>query len=348
MTKKQRVIATIKGEETDYLPFHSDMTSVVREKLAEYYKIGIKDVYNKIDNHITYCSYKTFAYHKVLENKIKLDKELSIDEFGILWDSKSQKNIGDWGMVDHPVRNFDFSNYVWPNGEEPGRFDDIEQQVMHDTDNFITLGLSGLFDTAWHLTGIEDMLMAMADSDTSVINYVLDHSLNFLVGVIRQIPKGAIDSVRFVEDWGSQHGLIMGIQNWRKYLKPRLKELYAEVHEKGLFVHSHSCGDNSELYGDLIEIKVNISDPLQPEVMDIGKVKERFGHDITFMGGLPCQSIIPMGSPNEVYDITKKTYEVLAKGGHYILGGAGAFSTETPVDNIIAIVNFYNEIKQSV
>jgi uroporphyrinogen decarboxylase len=343
MTKKQRVIATINGEKTDYLPFHSDMTSAVRKKLARHYNIRPEAVEDKINNHIVYCSYRS-SNNSDKAKKLNLSEGLYFDEFGILWNNENQKNIGDVGILSHPVKDLDFKDYIWPNEDSPGRFDGIEEQIKPNADKFITLGLSGLFDTAWRVTGMEDALAAMADSDSTVINHMLDNSLAFLIGIVRQIPPGLMDSVRFVEDWGCQRGLMMGIHNWRKHLKPRLKELYGEVHKKGLYVHSHSCGDNSELYGDLIEMGVNISDPLQPEVMDIEKIKQRFGNDITFMGGLPCQSLIVTGNAGEVYNVTKKTCELLKKGGRYILGGAGAFSADTPVENILAIVDFYEEL----
>jgi uroporphyrinogen decarboxylase len=303
-------------------------------------------VEDKIDNHIHSMNYLLPADTRgKTKNEESVDTGFVVDEFGITWNNERYKNIGDWGMVSHPIKDLDFKGYIWPNGEAPGRFDGIDKEVKLHSNTFNTLAMIGLFDTAWHLTGISDTLMAMADPDPSVINYLLDNSLKYLVDVIRQIPSGLFESVRFLEDWGSQFGLMMGIHNWRKHLKPRLRELYAEVHAKGLYVHSHSCGDNTDVFGDLIELKADISDPLQPEVMDIGKIKEQYGNEITLMGGLPCQSIIPQSSPQEVYEITQKTYELLSKGGRYIFGTAGAFPTETPEENVLAIMDFYNTVK---
>lgn len=354
MMKRDRVRATIKGGAVDHIPIHSDLTYVTMEKLAKYYEVNIDDVEDSIVNHLHYVNFLApREFREKTEKQVAHDSGTFsaegsmdgegriIDEFGVLWDNEEAKHAGDWGMVDHPVKNLDFTGYEWPKGNAEGRFDGIESVVKSHPDRFQTLIMTGMFDTAWHVTGFEDGLMAMADPDPGIINMMLNKSLEFLMGVIEQIPEGLFDSVRFIEDWGIQHGLLMGEKLWRKFLKPRLRELYAVVKQRGLFVHSHSCGDNSAVFPDLIEIGVDISDPLQPEVMDIEAVKNKYGRDITFMGGLPCQSILPLGTPEEVYEITKKTFRTMNRGGHYILGGAGSFPTETPVENIDAIVRFY-------
>jgi uroporphyrinogen decarboxylase len=358
MTQRERIIETIEGRKTDYVPFHSDLTFVSLKKLANHFGVAMEEVEDRIDNHIHYINFlpsREFKEKAVLSKRHDsgtfssegiLDSSGNIvDEFGVSWDNEQYLNTGDWGMVDHPVKNLDFKGYIWPNGSAAGRFDGIESIINLRHGAFKTLIMTGLFDTAWHVTGFEGALMAMADPDPSVINYMLNSSLEFLVGVIQQIPGGLFDAVRLLEDWGSQKGLVMGLHNWRKHLKPRLRELYEEIHLKGLYVHSHSCGDNTDLFADLIELKADISDPLQPEVMDIKQIKDRFGYQITFMGGLPCQSAIPSGTPAEVYEVTSKIYEILSENGHYILGGAGSFPTETPVENILAIVNFYEKLK---
>lgn len=354
MTKRERVRATIKGDTVDHIPIHSDLTYVTMEKLARYYKVDIDKVEDRIENHLHYVNYLaprefreksgkqiahdsgTFSAEGSMDEKGRI-----IDEFGVLWDNEEAKHAGDWGMVDHPVKDLDFSGYEWPKGSGEGRFDGIEAVINSHPDRFQTLIMTGLFDTAWHVTGFENGIMAMADPNPVIINMMLDKSLEYLIGVIEQIPEKLFDSVRFIEDWGIQQGLLLGEKHWRNFLKPRLRELYATVKQKGIFVHSHSCGDNSAVFSDLIEIGVDISDPLQPEVMDLEAVKNAYGRDITFMGGLPCQSILPLGTPKEVYEITKETFRVMEPGGHYILGGAGSFPTETPVENIDAIVRFY-------
>jgi uroporphyrinogen decarboxylase len=353
MTKRERVINTIAGRPCDVLPHHSDLTYASMLKLSAYYGVPLADVEDRIGNHLQYINYEPPGDGSMDDQASKTDSGTFsaggqsdtsghvIDEWGVTWDNKGHQEIGDWGLIDHPVRNFDFSRYTWPDGCAGGRFRHAAAEAARRPDAFHTLLMTGLFDSAWHVTGLEDCLAAMADPDSANIDYLLDRTLAFLVGVVEQVPDGLFDGVRFLEDWGIQKGLLTGAERWRRHLKPRLRELYQTAKNKGLYVHSHSCGDNLELFPDMIELGVDISDPVQPESMDIRTVKERFGSSLTLMGGLPCQSILPLGTPAEVSRITRRTLEIMGQGGHYILGGAGSFPTETPPANIDAIVEVY-------
>ena len=211
--------------------------------------------------------------------------------------------------------------------------------VANNPDRFNVLSMIGLFDTAWHLTSLQDLLMGMALEDKTFVNKMLDWALEFNIGVIEQMPS-FIDGVRFMEDWGQQKGLMMGLDNWKKYLKPRLKKMYAAVKKKGCAVMSHSCGDNTELFPHLIEMGVDISDPLQPEVMDVAHIKAAYGKDIVLFGGLGCQSTIPNGTPEAVVKEASERLGILGKGGKYILGSSGSIPTETPVENVVALFEF--------
>lgn len=87
--------------------------------------------------------------------------------------------------------------------------------------------------------------------------------------------KFPIDGFRFGDDWGQQHGLIMGPILWRRFIKPRIAKMYAKVHKKDLPVFIHSCGDVDELFPELIEIGVDVFNPFQPEVMDVYEMKKK-------------------------------------------------------------------------
>jgi uroporphyrinogen decarboxylase len=272
-----------------------------------------------------------------------LDKNHIVDEFGATWNTAELYETGDWGMVDHPVKNLDLEDYTFPDGSATGRFDGVEKIIEQNPDRFNVLLMVGIFDTAWHITGMQDLLLAMGMEDTSIINTMLDKALEFNLGVIEQIPTFT-DGVRFLEDWGTQTGLVMGFKSWRKFLKPRLKEMYGLVKKKGMAIISHSCGNNTELFPDLIELGVDISDPAQPEVMDLTFIKKEYGKDIVLFGGLGCQSTLPMGTPDEVVREAVETLELLNKGGKYILGPSGSIPTETPIENVSALIEFYKSL----
>ena len=80
----------------------------------------------------------------------------------------------------------------------------------------------------------------------------------------------------------------------------------------------HSCGAIYELIPDLIEVGVDILNPVQVSAanMDTRKLKKEFGKDITFWGGgVDTQRILPYGTTKEVEEEVKKRIHDLAPGG---------------------------------
>lgn len=161
----------------------------------------------------------------------------------------------------------------------------------------------------------------------------------FNLGIIEQIPS-CVDGIRFGEDWGQQKGLIMGPYYWKIYLKPRLKIMYEAAKKRNFNVFIHSCGDIHEIFPDIIEIGMGVVHPVQPEVMNVISLKQNYGKDIVLYGGLGCQSTIPMGTVDDVLKEAKQRLKILGEDEGYIFGPAGAISTETRIENVVALIEF--------
>ena len=242
------------------------------------------------------------------------------DEFGVTWDKTAAKQIGDWGLVDHPIKDMKIGGYKFPTGKSGGRFTKAEKLARENDDCFNLLQMTGVFDTAWHVTDIQDLLMGMA-LEPDFTNKMLDSALEYNLNIIDQIPD-FIDGVRFLEDWGDQRGLIMGPDNWRRFLKPRLKLMYEACRRKGKPVFINSCGNIAELFTDIIELGVNVVDPIQPEVIDLKFIKNEYGRYIVLCGGIGSQSTLPLGTPDAVVKECEERLDLLSKGGMYIMGPA--------------------------
>ena len=253
-------------------------------------------------------------------------------------------NVGDWGMVDSPVRDLDLSGYAFPGGDGEGRFEQAKKLIQQYPDRFCVLRMTGLFDTSWHITGMQDFMIAMA-SDERLACTILDEVTEYMIGVIEHIPEG-IDAVRFIEDWGMQTGLLFSKSFWIRYLKPRLRLIHSACRRKGLHVMHHTCGDVTELMDEIVGLGIEVLDALQPEAMDVRAIKQRYGNDIVLFGGLGAQSTLPKGTPEQVVQEAEATVRVLGENGRYIIGPAGSISTDTPLENIVALVEFCTGLKE--
>ena len=129
-------------------------------------------------------------------------------------------------------------------------------------------------------------------------------------------------------------------------LKPHYARLYAKAKNAGKYVLHHCCGSIAEIIPDLIEIGLDVLQSVQPEAcgMNPYQLKDRFGDQLTFWGGLGSQSIIPFGTPEELRAEIRKLAGYMRKGGGYILSHAKALQPETPTANAAAILEEFMEL----
>jgi uroporphyrinogen decarboxylase len=96
-----------------------------------------------------------------------------------------------------------------------------------------------------------------------------------------------------------------------------------------------------EVIPDLIEVGVNILQPIQPEAMDVFEVKRRFGRDLCLMGGISTQQTLPYGTPDQVRAEVRQCLERLGEGGGYVMAPAKPILPGVPIENAIALIETF-------
>ena len=144
--------------------------------------------------------------------------------------------------------------------------------------------------------------------------------------------------VWFGDDVSTQTGMMISVDMWRKYLKPRYAELFAECRKlnPNIKIAFHSCGQCTGILDDMIEIGLDVLNPLQPMAIDPFKTKKRFGKRLALFGGLCIQQILSYGSIEEVRKAVIKLTSEVGRGGGYILAPAHHIQADTSLDNIKA------------
>src|SRR4030042_6892593 len=292
MTRKERVIAAMNHQETDIIPYQMDCLSVAERKLKEWF--GDVDLNEKIGNHIAVFEpsyYSIFKTEDIDKNKFK-------DAFGAVWELKPNEDIGT--VISNPLKEPTLKGYEFPDPEKVMELDGIPFFIERNRDRFIigAIGFS-LYERAWILRGIEPVLIDFLENPL-FIEELFDRIIDFNLVITKRLCKFPVDAFHFGDDWGQQHGLIIDPEMWRYFFKKRLKKLYDVVHDAGVPVSIHSCGDITDIIPDLIEIGVNMIMPLQAEALDFNFLKKEYGKYLTFWGGVSTQRPLPFGTPEEV------------------------------------------------
>ncbi len=340
MSRKERVRQTLRHIQTDIVPYSIELTIPAHEKMARYY--NDPGFLEKTGRHTVYALRKNPE-----EKKFPVKKGFYRDEFGVIWDRRVDRDIG---IVAHyPVDESNVQTYPFPDPRDDRYYEHLPEFFKKHNDYFIegAIGFS-FFERAWTLAGMEKILVSFADNP-GFVETLFDRLTEWLILAARKFGQyEEIDSIHFGDDWGQQHGLIMGPVYWRRYIKPRLAKVYAEVKKHGKFVSIHSCGDIKEILPDLIEIGLDMFNPFQPEVMDVYEMKRLYGDKLTFFGGISLQKTLAFGTPRDVESEVLDRIARIGKNGGYIASPCHAITKDVPEENIHALIRTLRSQKKSL
>lgn len=152
-----------------------------------------------------------------------------------------------------------------------------------------------------------------------------------------------VDGVLLGSDWGSQQDLLMSPTTWEQMIRPGEQKEYDLIHSYGKDVWVHSCGNIERLIPSLIEMKLDVLNPIQPEAMDIAKLKRDFGEQLTFWGGVSTQQTLPFGTPDEVKAEARRVRSLMSTDGGYIFAPAQSVQDDVPFENLLALLEVARE-----
>ncbi len=352
ITRRERVLKAIDHQETDFVSYNFHAVPIVWQKVRQHY--GLKDNHEAMEfigNHIVKVG-SDFNYNPWAAEvgqveltvsggpvHMDLDEEgrLHRDEFGCVWDRR--------GSLPHPVayplaEKPNLDSYTFPDPYREGRFDQARELAERYRGQVFLFGKLGmcLFERAWSIRGMTQLLMDMVERP-EFVEELLDRILyDWNLPIIEQQLALRVDGFYFADDWGSKTGLMFSPKMWRRFIKPRLAVIYQRCREADVVVGQHSDGAVGELFPDLIEIGLQVFNPLSPSVMDPRTYKERYGDRLTFYGGIDVERTLPFGTSEEVRQEIRSMAEIMGQGGGYILQSSHTILEDVPVENIVAYI----------
>ena len=273
------------------------------------------------------------------------------DEWGIGWKMPKVDGLY-YDVFSHPLKGdfslADLDRYAWPDPVDPARFAGVREQVRKSVEEehrpVIIGGLcAGFVEMAGWMRGYEEYLIDFA-SNTTLLEAFFDKILELKMAYWDKMLAEVGDLVTAVlesDDMGSQNNLLFSPRAYRKYVKPRHKQLYSYIKSKTrakLFLHS--CGAIRSILPDLIEAGVEILNPVQVSAagMDTHELKQEFGNDLSFWGGgVDTQFVLGSGTIQQVKDEVRRRIDDLAPGGGFIFATVHAVQGNVPPENVVAV-----------
>ncbi len=331
MTPRERILAAVHHQSTDWCPYLLEFDGRLRERLIAHtgdpqfdrglvrQAIGVGPNYPNTGERVDATHYR--------------------DAFGVVWEQSETDEIG---MVRDPVLTAaSLDGYAFPSTDMPALWQDMPGQIAAHPELFSvwSLGFS-LFERAWSLRGMEPFMMDMIE-EPDFAHELLDRICDVNVALIEQACRFPVDCIRFGDDWGAQKGLMMGARHWREFIKPRFARMVATARRHGKEVLLHSDGDIREIIPDLVEVGLTILNPIQSDALDISEIKRTFGRDLAFLGGLSVQHTLPEGTPEQVTAEVRRLVRLMGAGGGYIICPTHSMGADIPSENLIAMMEAF-------
>jgi len=336
LTPKERMRRAVNFEPVDRIPTQINYTAGMGQQMAGYFDIPVEGLPEFFGNHMVRVD---LSYSRRLSD----DGLVKFDWWGVGFDTQEE---GYFAAVSPLQEKPDLDNYPWPDPHDPQLLQDAEQTIAAYGDNYFMTPNFGfvLFERAWTLRGFEQFFMDMA-ADPGFATELLDRITEIQLALIHRYLDLGVDGGYFGDDYGAQKNLLFSPQMWRKFIKPRLAQLFAPFQERGLPVLMHSDGQIQKILPDLVEIGLTTLNPVQPEVLDHAWLRESFSGKLAFYGGISTQTVLPYGSPEEVRKaVSDCAGELSVDGSGLLIAPSHRMMSDIPMANIAAMLDAFRAL----
>lgn len=346
MTKRENLISLLKRKGFEEAPVEFNLCpSLVEEykkqtgsdlHYSEYFCMpwrNVDDILMEVD---------LDAYRKYYPNGIK--EGSLIDQWGIAHEPGSEAAKHMTHMI-HPLSGIEdveeIKKYPFLDFSKGDASHQKEQVESIHNQGLAAMGnmQMTIWETSWYLRSMEDLLVDMM-SDDPIAAYILDKITEQAIIRASSYAKAGVDLLFFGDDIGMQHTILMSQELYQKWLKPRLKRVIDSVKSINpeIIVAYHSCGFIEPFIGDLIEVGVDVLNPVQSECMDFEEIYEKYGDKISFHGTIGTQTIMPFFTPEQVKEVVWRNLDLAGEKGGVFAAPTHMLEPEVPWENIIAYV----------
>jgi len=373
LTSKERVLAALDHREADRVPIVIGISNATSLKMK---------AYRRLKEHLGIKAPDEYLYHWPELGTARLDEltleRLGGDVRGVLdrepaavRERNRQREPGtpctdSWGIGQveleegkwfpgiHPLQDAttgeELDDYPWPDMDDPTRVAHVRDQArrLAEEGRYAVMGTPWLLfplERACGLQGMDTFLLNLAvrpDFARSMLEKNLQLCKRLMGHFLREAGE-YLDLIKIGDDLGTQESLLISPDMYREILKPVHAELIAYIKDRtAARVFFHTDGDVYPLIPDLIEIGVDVLNPVQTsagQMADLERLKREFGRDLVFCGGIDTHQYLPHGTPGEVEQEVRRVIGILGPGGGYLVSAVHTIMNDVPPENILALAD---------
>jgi uroporphyrinogen decarboxylase len=364
MTSRERVLCALNHEEPDRVPIFFGTSGVTTLNTAAYdrlkHYLGLHSETRTFWRALQYAELDEevmLRFHSDGRPLIPgpaastLSRDLAVDRFidawGITWQLQPGNHYYDIAV--HPLRDAtveDLDRYEWPDLANPSRFAGLrgKARAIREAD-LAVVALSGIspFEYCYMLRGMDQWFLDLG-ANPEFADALMRKLTDLMRAAVERLLAEAGDSIDVLimgDDLGSQNAPLLSPAMYRRLIKPYHAELISFVKSRSdTKIFYHSDGNIYPLLPDLVEIGVDVLNPVQVSAREMGDtagLKREFGNRLTFCGAIDTQNVLPHGTVDDVRREVRRRIQDLAPGGGYILASVHCLQPDVPPENICAL-----------
>ncbi|MEM3486497.1 MAG: uroporphyrinogen decarboxylase family protein [Candidatus Methanomethyliaceae archaeon] len=337
MTSKERVQMAVNFEEPDRVPIQASFTPEVEERLSRLHgNLRGFDLDVELGHDILIPAYGMgTSYYR--------EGDEYVTEWGIRWKRfpyKTRFGVGYYTeIVEHPLADdAAIDRYVPPDPYKVDMSDAEELMQKYGKTHYIMGDIvCSILEALRYLRGWEQSLIDLVQNPDLAWK-IMDMSIEYHLVLGKKLIQLGVDAIWLADDLGGEHDLMMSPETFRRVVKPKMAYMIGELKKAGpqIKIAFHSDGCIYKILDDLVEVGVDILNPVQPEAMDPAWIKKRYGKKLVLWGTIGTQSVLPFGTVEEVRKAVREAIKNLAPGGGLLLAPTHNIQLDTPLENIEA------------
>lgn len=353
MLPRERVLSALAHEKTDHPPFQASFVPELAARLRQ--QLGLPPVrihdphcerWNGYELEIaTHQDALTCSVGWV--GNYYLDDKPYVDDWHVGWGVKTYTTPYGPGFYTeikrHPLSDASaLASYQPPDPNRPELYVNTERLVREYGSDYYIIGRLNctIFETAWALRGFQQMLLDMVE-EPELTDEILEIVYQYHRVVAHRLAERGVDMIWLGDDVGSQKYMLISPGTWRKFFKQRMATLIAEAKaiNPALKIAYHSDGAIQPIIPELIEIGVDVLNPIQPESMNPAELKQKYGDRLCFFGAIDVQNTLPFGTPETVAAEYRERLATIGENGGWLCAPTHHVQADTPLENLWALVD---------
>jgi uroporphyrinogen decarboxylase len=280
------------------------------------------------------------------------ERGIRVDPWGVHSRWVEHESGGYWDFCEFPLQNADEEAVArWPM-PSPDDYDYSRIPALCEAagNHALYAGGAGMADVIngnGRLRGMEQTLVDLITDDPAG-RMLTERMSNIQIECLRRTIEaagGRIDFLWIGEDLGTQKGPIIGMDLYRRALRPVHQRFIDLAAGFGIPVMVHTCGSSSWVYEDFIEMGVSAVDTLQPEAANMSPeyLKKTFGGRLSFHGCISTAGPVVWGTVAETEEYCRRTLEIMMPGGGYMFAPTHQLQDNSRTENVVAMYRVARE-----